>query len=148
MAATRAEPKLPKLVPGAWLIELLGAGSVTLGGGVNLTPTPHAIEFSFVTLPAFATGPNKVGLPAVVLFMAPAEPVVHEHPGLMMQNGLVTMIDLFVSRALFSDLLPRLESGKVKAIKCKAEEGPEGKLPISSWSTASDLPGKQGQGAA
>lgn len=141
MGAKRAGPKLPKIVPGEWQVELLGAGSVQLGGAVNQAPAPHAIEFSFVTLPAFAAGPNKIGLPAVVLFMAPAEPIVHKRPGSFMQNGLVTMIDLFVTRALFSDLLPRLESGKIKTIKFRAEKCVKGNLPISSWSIGLTLAG-------
>jgi len=140
MAKKRETPKLPSIVPGEWQAELLGGGSLQLGGAINQQPVPHAIEFSFLTLPALAVGPGKIGLAAVVVLICPAEAGVNEHPGLLMQNGLVTMIDLSVTRALFSDLLPRIECGKVKSIKFNVVEGTEGKLPISSWSITAALP--------
>jgi hypothetical protein len=43
-----------------------------LGGAISLTPTPHAIEFSWVTFPALARSPNKVGLAAVIVLIVPA----------------------------------------------------------------------------
>ena len=70
MIGKRADMKIPKIVPGAWQAELLGAGSVQLGGATNLSPSPHAIELSYLTLPALARGPNKIGLPAVIFVMA------------------------------------------------------------------------------
>jgi hypothetical protein len=113
--------------------ELLGAGSVQLGGATDQSPSPHAIEFSFLTFPALARGPNKIGLPAVIVVMAPAEDTVHTYPGSIMRNGLVTMIDLIVTRPLFSDLLPRIESGRVNTIGFSVEETDNHKWPISSW---------------
>jgi hypothetical protein len=133
MAEKRGNTKKPKVIPGEWQAELLGAGSVHLGGATNLSPSSHAIEFSWVTLPAAAHGPNKIVLPAVVVLMAPAEVVVHEQPGSMMQSGLMTMIDLFITRALFSDLLPKIESGKMKIIRFTVQDGNDQKWPISSW---------------
>lgn len=130
----------PKIVAGEWRAELLGGGSLHLGGTTNLKREPHAIEFSFMTLPALAIGPGEVGLAAVVMLMCPAEPVVNRHPGLFMQNGPATMIDLAVTRALFSDLLPRFEAGKIRHITFNAEKGAEAKLPISSWSVSCALP--------
>jgi hypothetical protein len=59
------------IVPGAWQAELLAPGSVHLGRGTNLTPSPHAIDFSWITFPAGARGPNNGTLPAVALFLAP-----------------------------------------------------------------------------
>ena len=94
MPQKREQQKVSKIIPGEWRAELLGAPSLHLGGETNLTPSPHAIEFSWLTVPTLARGPNKVGLAAVVVLMAPAEPVGHEYPGLMMASGLVTMIDL------------------------------------------------------
>lgn len=140
MAKKPKIPELPAIVPGEWQAELLGGGSLHLGGATNQTPTPHAIEFSFVTLPALATGPAQIGLPAVVFLMCPAEPIVNDRPGLFMQNGLVTIIDLSVTRALFSDLLPRPERAQAKSMAFKAEAGPEGRLPISSWGLTFSLP--------
>jgi hypothetical protein len=86
-----------------------------------------------MTLPAAAHGPNKIVLPAVVVLMVPAEAVSHEHPGSIMQNGLMTMIDLVVTRPLFSDLLPKIENGKVKVIRFTVQDGGDQKWPISSW---------------
>jgi len=136
MTGKRAEMHKPKIIPGDWQAELLAAGSVHLGGVVNQSPAPHAIEFSWISFPALAHGPNKVGLPAVVVLMAPAETVVHEHPGAIMQNGLMTMIDLFVTRLLFSDLLPQIECGRLSAIRFRVEEGSDKKWPISYWGVA------------
>lgn len=133
MAEKRAEINRPKIIPGDWHAELLAAGSVHLGGAVNQSPAPHAIEFSWISFPALAHGPNKVGLPAVVVLMAPAETVVHEHPGAIMRNGLMTMIDLFVTRPPFSDLLPQIECGRLNVIRFKVEEGSDQKWPISYW---------------
>ena len=81
MTGKRADTKIPKTVPGAWQAELLRAGSVQLGGATNQSPSSHAIEFSYLTLPALARGPNKIGLPAVIVVMALAEDVVHSYPG-------------------------------------------------------------------
>jgi hypothetical protein len=134
MPQKREQQKVSKIIPGEWRAELLGAPSLHLGGETNLTPSPHAIEFSWLTVPTLARGPNKVGLAAVVVLMAPAEPVGHEYPGLMMANGLVTMIDLIVTRPLFSDLLPRIEGGKVKDLRFSVRDGGDRKWSISSWS--------------
>jgi xanthine/uracil permease len=98
MAEKCGNTKKSKVIPGEWHAELLGAGSVHLGGATNLSASSHAIEFSWVTLPAAAHGPNKIVLAAVVVLMVPAEVVSHEHPGSIMQNGLMTMSDLFVTR--------------------------------------------------
>ena len=92
-----------------------------------------------MTLPAVAHGPNKIVLPAVVVLMPPAEPVSYEHPGSIMQNGLMTMIDLFITRPLFSDLLPQIESGKVKVIRFTVLDGGDQKWSISSWDVAVKL---------
>lgn len=132
--------KLPTIIPGNWQAEILGPGSFQLGGGMNQSPFPHAIEFSFVTIPALVRGPPEIGLPAVILFMAPAEPVAHAHPGSFMQNGLVIMIHLYTNRALFSDLLARIEIGKLKSVNFKANEGDEGILPISMWGMSTVIP--------
>lgn len=82
MTERYSDRKKPKIVPGDWRAELLGPGSVHLGGAINLSPSPHAIEFSWVTFPALAHGPNKVGLPAVIVLIVPAEVVAQDHPGL------------------------------------------------------------------
>jgi hypothetical protein len=66
--------------------------------------------------------------------MAPAEPVVQEHPGMMLINGPVTMIDLFVTRSLLYDLLPRIEDGKFKEVRFTVQDGDDRKRTISSWS--------------
>jgi len=134
MGEKRPNTKKPTIIPGEWRAELLGAGSVHLGGTVNLTPTPHAIEFSWVSLPASAHGPNNIVLPAVVVLMAPAEVVVQEHPGSIMQNGLMTMIDLSVTRLLFSDLLPKIENGLVRTIRFTVKDRSDQNWPISTWS--------------
>jgi hypothetical protein len=134
MPKKREQQKASKIIPGEWRAELLGTPSLHLGGEINLTPSPHAIEFSWLTVPALLCGPNKVRLAAVVVLMAPAEPVVHEYPGSMMANGLVTMIDLIVTRPLFSDLLPRIEGGKVRDLRFSVRDSDDQKWPISSWS--------------
>jgi hypothetical protein len=133
-------PKLPAIVPGEWRVQLLGGGSLHLGCSINREPKPHSIEFSFMTLPVFASGPAKIGLAAVVVLICPAALVVQEHSGCFMQNGLVTMIDLSVTRALFSDLVQRLEARKVNQITFKAEEGAEGRLPVTWWSIEAVFP--------
>jgi hypothetical protein len=134
MSEKREQRKVPKLIAGDWRAEFLGSPSLHLGGTINLTPSPHAIEFSWLTLPALARGPNNNEFAAVVVLMAPAEPVVHEHPGMMMINGLLTMIDLVVTRSLFSDLLPRIEDGKFKEVRFTVHDGDDRKRTISSWS--------------
>ena len=130
---------MPNIVAGDWRAELLGGGSLNLGGTVNQAPAPHAIEFSFMTLPACAYGPGRVVLPAVIVLMPPAGPVEHADVGGLMRNGPAAMIDLFVTRSLFSDLIPRIESGKVKTITFKVEGGAGAKWPISLWSIKASL---------
>lgn len=93
-----------------------------------------------MTLPALAIGPGKMGLAAVIVLMCSAAPGMNEHPGLFMQNGPAAMIDLSVTRALFSDLLPRFEAGKIRHITFNAEEGGGARLPISSWSIGLSFP--------
>jgi hypothetical protein len=134
MGEQSGKAKRPIRAPGDWQAELLGTGSVHFGGVTNQSPSPHAIEFSFITLPAIARGPEKIELPAVIVLMAPAEPLTHEWPGSLMRNGLVTLIDLFVSRSLFSDLLPRIESRSLTGVRFRVEEGNDQNWPISSWS--------------
>lgn len=134
MAEKQEHRKAPKVIAGDWRAEFLGPPSLHFGGTINLTPSPHAIEFSWLTLPALARGPNKNEFAAVIVLMAPAEPVVQDHPGLMMINGPVTMIDLVVTRSLFSDVLPRLEDGKFKEVRFTVQDGDDRKRMISSWS--------------
>ena len=81
MTGKREKLKITTIVPGNWEAELLHAGSVHLGGAINQSLSPHAIEFSFMTLPAFAQGPGKIGLPAVIVLMAPANPSCMSIPG-------------------------------------------------------------------
>lgn len=134
MSEKRQKKSAPKIVPGEWHAELLGPSSLHLGGATNLSPSPHAIEFSWLTFPAVVKGPTKSPLAAVIVLMAPAEVVVHEHPGGLMNNGLVTLINLFVTRPLFSDILSRVEGDKVKDIRFTVQEGGDRKWPISDWS--------------
>jgi len=134
MSEKREHLKAPLVMAGDWRAEFLGSPSLHLGGTINLTPSPHAIEFSWLTLAALARGPNKNEFAAVVVLMAPAEPVVQEHPGMMLINGPVTMIDLVVTRSLFSDLLPRIEDGKFKEVRFSVQDGDDRKRMISSWS--------------
>ena len=140
MTKKRKKTEPPKIVPGNWHAELLGAGSAHLGGTINLSPSPHAIEFSWMTLSAVAHGPGNITFPAAIVLMAPAKAVSHEYPGSMTHNGLVTMIDFSVTRPLFSDLLARIESGKVKTITFEVKEGNNNTWPISSWGVALNLP--------
>jgi hypothetical protein len=134
MSEKRERRKSTKIITGDWCAEFLGPPSLHLGGTINLTPSPHAIEFSWLTLPALAHGPNKNEFAAVVVLMAPAEPIVQEYPGLLMINGLVTMIDLIVTRSLFSDLLPRIEDGRMKDVRFTVQGGDDRKWSISTWS--------------
>lgn len=115
--------KTAKIIAGNWQAGFLGPPSLHLGGTINLKPAPHAIEFSWLTLPALARGPNKNEFAAVVVLMAPAEPMVHEYPGSMMINGPMTMIDLIVTRSLFSDLLPRIEDGRMNGVQFQWKMG-------------------------
>jgi hypothetical protein len=138
MSEKREQRRVPRILAGEWRAEFLGTPSLHLGGTINLTPSPHAIEFSWLTLPALARGPNKIEFATVLVLMAPAEPVVQEHPGLMMINGLLTMIDLVVTRSLFSDLLPRIEDGRMKDVRFTVEDGDDRKRSISSWSMTSN----------
>src|SRR5262245_66012268 len=133
-----SKPTIPTVVAGDWRAEVFG-GSLHLGATGNQAPAPHAIEFSFMTLPACAYGPGKIVLPAVIVLMPPAGPVEHPDVGTLMQNGPAAMIDLFVTRPLFSDLVPRIESGKKKMITFKVENGASGKWPISLWSIKAGL---------
>ncbi|HZC57444.1 MAG TPA: hypothetical protein VE396_15595 [Xanthobacteraceae bacterium] len=119
---------------GDWRAEFLGSPSLHVGGTINLTPSRHAIEFSRVTIPALARDPNKNEFAAVVVLMAPAEPVVHKHLGGMMINGLLTVIDLIVTRPQFSDVLPRIEDGRMKSVRFTVQDGDDQKRWISSWS--------------
>jgi hypothetical protein len=134
MTEKHEKKKASKIIAGEWHAELLGPGSLHLGGAINLTPSPHAIEFSWLTFPAVVEGPTKSLLAAVIVLMAPAEVVVHEHPGTLMNNGLVTLVDLYVTRPLFSDVWSRVEGDKVKDIRFTVQEGGDRKWPISDWS--------------
>ena len=67
MSEKREHRKAPKVIAGDWRAEFLGLPSTHLGGTMNLKPTPHAIEFSCLTLPALARGPDKSEFAAVVV---------------------------------------------------------------------------------
>jgi hypothetical protein len=41
MAEKRGDTNKPKIIPGDWQAELLGAGSVHLGGATNQSSSPH-----------------------------------------------------------------------------------------------------------
>jgi hypothetical protein len=137
-AGPGSRPAIPNIVAGEWRAELLG-GSLHLGGTVNQAPAPHAIEFSFMTISACAYGPGRVVLPAVIVLMPPAESLEYAHVGSLVQNGPAAMIDLYVTRPLFSDLVQRIESGKAKLIIFKVEDSDGSKWPISLWSIKASL---------
>ena len=110
----QSRPTIPDTVAGNWRAELLGGASLHLGGTVNQVPAPHAIEFSFMTLPACAYGPGKLALPAVIVLVAPAEQAERADVGTLTRDGPAAMIDLFVTRRLFPDLVPRIKGGTAR----------------------------------
>jgi len=67
MPEKREQRKASKIITGDWRAEFLGPPSLHFGGTINLTPSPHAIEFSWLTLPALAWGPNRNEFAPVVV---------------------------------------------------------------------------------
>ena len=117
----QSRPTIPDTVAGNWRAELLGGDSLHLAGTVNPVPAPHAIEFSFMTLPTCAYGPSKIVLPALIVLMPPPEQVQHADVGGLIRNGPAAMIDLFVTRPY--SRTPRLQSGREQTIAFKVEDG-------------------------
>ena len=71
MSEKREQRKIPRIIAGDWRAEFLGSASLHVGGTINLAPSPHAIEFSWLTIPVLARDPKRNEFAAVVVLMAP-----------------------------------------------------------------------------
>ncbi|RJT31352.1 hypothetical protein D3227_28625 [Mesorhizobium waimense] len=134
--ATRLQ--LPPLVAGEWRGEIVGSANINFGQSVQPGPPRQSVEFSYVILAASLIMPNAAfRWPGVVMIMAPT-PMKTEHPdagALFEADQLASLsLSLHVTRAQFSDMLPRFEAKQFRDFHF-AVEGKEadGRRLVRSW---------------
>ncbi|TIX95826.1 MAG: hypothetical protein E5V17_03665, partial [Mesorhizobium sp.] len=101
-------------------------------------PPRQSVEFTYVILAASLIMPNAAfRWPGVVMIMAPT-PMKTDHPeaGVLFEADQLPSLNLSldVTRAQFSDMLPRLEAHRFKDFHFTVEEkDAEGRWPLRSW---------------
>ncbi|MER9696996.1 hypothetical protein [Mesorhizobium sp. M0146] len=134
--ATRLQ--LPPLVAGEWRGEIVGSANINFGQVVQQGPPRQSVEFTYVILPALLVMPNAAfRWPSVVMIMAPT-PMKTEHPdagALFEADQLPSLtLSLDVTRAQFSDMLPRFEAKRFRDFYFTVEEKrADGRWPVRSW---------------
>lgn len=134
--------RLPEIGPGPWRGEILGRCTVNFGHIVQPGEPRRSVEFTYMVMPAAFTGPGKRFVwPGVVMIFAPT-PMQSETPDsgyLFATERLPSLhVSLAVTRAQFSDMLPRLETGRLKDFRFAVEPKVEETWPISSWGMSTD----------
>lgn len=129
--------RLPPVVAGEWRAEIVGPASVNFGQVVQPGPPRQSVEFTYFVIPALLIMPDAAfRWPAVVMIMAPT-PMKTEFPDagkLFPADHLPSLsLSLQVTRAQFSDILPRIEARRFKEFYFTVEEAREGSWPVRSW---------------
>jgi hypothetical protein len=129
--------RLPPVVAGEWQGEIVGAPGINFGQVVQPGPPRQSVEFTYIILPAALMMPKtRFRWPGVVMIMAPT-PMKTEFPDagtLFQSEGLPSLsLSLEVTRAQFSDMLPRIEARRFKEFHFTVEEEGEGSWPVRSW---------------
>ncbi|MER8766430.1 hypothetical protein [Mesorhizobium sp. M0968] len=129
--------KLPPIVAGEWRGEIVAPASVNFGQVVQPGPPRQSVEFTYVILPATLIMPDAAfRWPGIVMIMAPT-PLKTEFPDagtLFPADRLPSLsLSLQVTRAQFSDMLPRIEARRFKDFYFTVEEASEGSWPVRSW---------------
>ncbi|RVD46263.1 hypothetical protein EN812_18300 [Mesorhizobium sp. M4B.F.Ca.ET.169.01.1.1] len=133
--------KLPPIVAGEWRGEVVGPASVNFGQVVQPGPPRQSVEFTYIILPATLIMPDAVfRWPGVVMIMA-TTPMKTEFPdaGKLFQADRLPSLSLSlqVTRAQFSDMLPRIEAQRLNNFYFVVEEESEGSWPVRSWGMGS-----------
>jgi hypothetical protein len=134
--ATRLQ--LPPIGAGEWRGEIVGSANINFGQVVQPGPPRQSVEFTYVILPASLIMPNAAfRWPGIVMIMAPT-PMKTEHPdaGVLFEADQLASLSLslHVTRAQFSDMLPRIEAHRLKDFYFTVEEkDAEGRWPVRSW---------------
>lgn len=141
-AAHKPRLAFPPVRSGKWKADMIGGGSIQLGGAINLLPREHAIEFSWVVRP-ITVMPEKGSnsLPGILMIIAPVKRIIHIHPGLLIEGPIGVQLDLHVTRPQFSDLISILRSERQREICFTLNEKADNQWPVSSWSLNVQLPG-------
>jgi hypothetical protein len=129
--------RLPPIVAGEWRGEIVGAPGINFGQVVQPGPPRQSVEFSYIVLPAALIMPNAAfRWPGVIMIMAPT-PMKTEFPdagALFQSDGLPSLsLSLEVTRAQFSDMLPRIEARRFKDFHFAVEEKVKDSWPLRSW---------------
>ncbi|RWC89825.1 MAG: hypothetical protein EOS32_28970 [Mesorhizobium sp.] len=130
--------QLPPIVAGEWRGEIVGSANVNFGQVVQPGPPRQSVEFTYVILPASLIMPNAAfRWPGIVMIMAPTA-MKTEHPdaGVLFQTEELPSLSLSldVTRAQFSDMLPRFEAHRIKDFFFTVEErDAKGRWPVRSW---------------
>ncbi|TPI78506.1 hypothetical protein [Mesorhizobium sp. B2-8-9] len=129
--------KLPPIVAGEWRGEIVAPASVNFGQVVQPGPPRQSVEFTYIILPATLIMPDAAfRWPGIVMVMAPT-PLKTDFPDagtLFPADRLPSLsLSLQVTRAQFSDMLPRIEARRFKDFYFTVEEASEGSWPVRSW---------------
>jgi|SRR5690606_25810092 len=129
--------QLPPIVAGEWHAKIVGAPGINFGQVVQPGPPHQSVEFTYSILPATLITLNTAFMwPGVVMIMAPT-PMKTEFPdtGALFQASRLPSLSLSlqVTRAQFSDMLPRIEARRFKDFHFTVEEEVEGSWPVRSW---------------
>lgn len=134
--------RLPEIGPGRWRGDILGRCTVNFGNIVQPGEPRRSVEFTYMVMPAAFIGPGKSFVwPGVVIIFAPTamEPETPDAGYLFATERLPLLhVSLSVMRAQFSDMLPRLEAGRLKNFHFAVEPKVEETWPISSWGMTAD----------
>lgn len=133
----------PPIVPGAWRGEVVGAANVSFGQVVQPGPPRQSVEFTYIVVPLALTMPDGAFTwPGVLMMMVPT-PMKTEFPdaGMLFHSGPLPSLSLSleVTRAQFSDMLPRFEAGLFKDFHFTLEERKDESWPVRSWGMGGPL---------
>ncbi|GLS39186.1 hypothetical protein GCM10010869_47830 [Mesorhizobium tianshanense] len=143
IARNKAHLQLPPIIAGDWRGEIVGVPSVNFGQVVQPGPPRQSVEFTYIILPTTLIMPNAAfRWPGVVMISAPT-PMKTEFPdaGALFQNDMMPSLSLSleVTRAQFSDMLPRLEANSLKDFHFTLDEKSERFWPVRSWGMGAPL---------
>lgn len=147
MAKPRAPrfAQLPAILPGSWKGDLLGAASVNFGQEVQPGPPRQSIEFTYAIMPVSLTGPgSSFAWPGILAIFVP-NPLNSDSPdaGTLSSTGALPALHLTldVTRVQFSDMLPFLDTGQLKAFHFTVEDRrDDGHWPLRSWGMGTRAP--------
>ena len=128
---------MPSIVPGEWCGDLVGAASVNFGQVVQSGPPRQSVELTYVVAPVALTMPDGAFTwPGVLMMMAPTlmKTEFADAGALFQVQRLPSLsLSLQVTRAQFSDMLPRFEAGQFREFHFTLEDEAGGNWPVHSW---------------